>query len=160
MPVASRLRKYLRLPGGIALLLGLGAISAGGAAADAPDAIPQDGTAAAVFGGVRVRAEGEKIYLFEGGRESELRLGATRERAHLLRLLEPHRGAGVTLHSDPRLIMSGGGGAGFSLRDITKSVSDKPASANKGAPRSTAQPNLPKQETGRRDSNPPVSKRD
>ena len=67
-----------------------------------------------------IRSEGGKIYLSEGGRESELRLGATPERDRLLRLLEEHGAAGVKLDPDPRLIMSGGGGSGFSLRDIQR----------------------------------------
>ena len=69
-------------------------------------------------GDASVRSDGGKIYLSEGGRETELRLGATPQRERLLRLLEEHGYAGVKIDSDPRLIMSGGGGTGFSLWDI------------------------------------------
>ena len=42
--------------------------------------------------------------------------------------------AGVKLDRDPRLIMSGGGGSGFSLRDITKSYSSEPEPALQNSP--------------------------
>jgi hypothetical protein len=127
MSIARAFENYLRLPGGIALLLGLGTAATGGAAADMPDPTPQDGTSAVTLGGVTVRAEGSKIYLSEGGRETELRLSATPERERLLRLLEGYGPAGIKLDHDPRLIMSSGGGAGFSLWDAEKSQTAKPA---------------------------------
>src|SRR5216683_2801828 len=99
MKVPRSVGQWLRLPSRIALILGMGALSTAGARADAP----------------------------EGGRETELRLAATPQRDHLLRLLEERGAAGIKLDRDPRLIMSGGGGTGFSLWDTRKSITDKPA---------------------------------
>jgi hypothetical protein len=140
MPVTSRLRRYLRLPCGIALLLGFGALSAGSAAADVPEVAAGNSTVAAALGGTTLRAEGGKIYLREGGRESELQLGATPERERLLRLLEPHGATGVKLGADPRLIMSSGGGAGFSLRDVLRPFTEgsRPAPNTSPPPAPTA----------------------
>src|SRR4029077_18873098 len=115
MAVRRSVRKRLRLPGGAALILGLGALSTAGAQADTQVSQPASGDAS-------VRSDGGKIYLSEGGRETELRLGATPQRDRLVRLLDEQGSAGVKLGSDPRLIMSGGGGTGFSLRDIKNSI--------------------------------------
>ncbi len=108
MPIPRSLKRWLRLPSRLTLVLGLGALATTGARADAPD----EGNQSA-FGGVLIRSEGGKIYLSEGGRETELQLGPTAQRDHLLQLLEEHGSGGVKLDSDPRLIMSGGGGSGF-----------------------------------------------
>jgi hypothetical protein len=144
---------WLRLPSRVALILGLGALSSAGVRADTLD---QSNRTAS--GDVLVRSEGGKIFLTERGRETELRLGATAQRNLLLRLLEEHGPAGVKLDGDPRLLLAGGAGAGFSLRDVAKSLIGKPASGSKAAPAS-ARPNAPKQETAPRDSNPPVDKK-
>src|SRR5271169_192282 len=138
MPIPRSLRRWLHLPSRVALILGMGALSTTGARADAPE---QSNLTS--FGDVLIRSEGGRIYLSEGGRESELRLTATPQRDHLLRVLEEHGPAGVKLNADPRLIMSGGGGAGFSLRDITKSVTGEPAPRNQ--PQETTPRNPPKQ---------------
>jgi hypothetical protein len=139
MTIPRSVHRWLRLPSRIALILGLGALSTTGAAADAQPNQTASGDAV-------IRGDGGKIYLSEGGRETELRLSATPPRDRLLRLLEEHGPAGVKLDRDPRLIMSGGGGTGFSLRDITKSVTEKPAPAPQQAPpQVTAPPSLPKQ---------------
>ena len=106
MVISRSLHRWLRLPSRIALILGLGALSTTGAPADAQ----ADRTAS---GDALIRGDGGKIYLSEGGRETELRLRATPQRDRLLRLLEEHGAAGVKLDRDPRLIMSSGGGAGF-----------------------------------------------
>ena len=110
MPVPDVVKKHLRLPSRIALLLGLGALSVAGARADTPESAPQAGAEPVAAGDVTVRAEAGKIFLSESGRETELRLGATAQRDHLLRLLEKYGPAGIKLDADPRLIMSGGGG--------------------------------------------------
>jgi hypothetical protein len=104
----------------VALLLGIGALSAVGAHADTEKARLHGDEPADSSGGVSIRAEGGRIYFSEGGHEAELVLGATSKRENLLRLLEPHGPTGVRLHADPRLIMSSGGGAGFSLHDLTR----------------------------------------
>jgi hypothetical protein len=106
MAIPCSLYRWLHLPSRIALILGLGALSTAGAPADAQPNPTASGDAL-------IRSDGEKIYLSEGGRETELRLSATPQRDRLLRLLEEHGSAGVKLDRDPRLIMSSGGGAGF-----------------------------------------------
>ena len=106
MAMWRSLHRWLRLPSRIALILGLGALSTAGASADAQ----ANQTAS---GGPLIRSDGGRIYLSEGGCETELRLAATPQRDRLLRLLEQHGPVGVKLDRDPRLIMSSGGGAGF-----------------------------------------------
>jgi hypothetical protein len=137
MAIRTSLRRWLRLPGRAALILGLGALAPAVSRADAPD--QTDRTAS---GGLSIRSADGKIYLSEGGRESELQLGATPQRDRLLQLLKDHGPSGVKLDPDPRLIMSGGGGSGFSLRDIQRSLTGEPAPA----PRDPAQTRSPKRE--------------
>ena len=154
MPIPRSLRRWLRLPGRVALILGLGALSTAGARADTPDQAHRT-----AFRDVLIRSEGGKIYFSEGAKETELRLGATPERDHLLRLLQDHGPAGVKLDPDPRLIMSGGGGAGFSLRDIKNSVTGEPAPAPGNSPRAAPPPSSPKRGSAPRDPNPAVDKK-
>jgi len=132
MPIPRSLRRWLHLPSRVALILGMGALSTTGARADAPE--QRNLTS---FGDELIRSEGGRIYLSEGGRETELRLTATPQRDHLLRLLQEHGAAGIKLDSDPRLIMSGGGGTGFSLWDIKKSLTGKPTPAPQDPPPAT-----------------------
>jgi hypothetical protein len=121
MPISSSLPKWLRLPSRIALLLGLGALSAAGAKADTgevdpgrgPTRVPQQSVK--TFGDLLVWSEGERIYVAEPGREPrELPLGDTPETRHLRQLL---RRDGATKESPralhDRIILVGGGGAGF-----------------------------------------------
>jgi hypothetical protein len=120
MPVLNYLRQRLRLPRRIALIFGIGAISAVSANADgpAPDTstpirIPQQ--SAKAFGELRVWSNDGRIYLSEsGGPAQELALGDTAEALHLRRLLED----GGAVADDPqvlehRIILVGGGGAGL-----------------------------------------------
>jgi hypothetical protein len=107
MAISASVRKWLRLPGRAALILGLGTLSAAAARAD----VQRSQTAC---DGALVRSDEGKIYLSEGGRETELKLSATPQRDRLLRLLEEHGQAGIKLDPDPHLIMSGGGVTGFS----------------------------------------------
>ena len=153
MPIAHSLRRWLRLPGRAALILGLGALSGAAARADTPGQAHHTG-----LGDLQIRSEGGKIYLSEGGRESELRLGATPERDRLLRLLQDHGSGGVKLDPDPRLIMSGGGGSGFSLRDIKNSIIGEPAPARENAPQAPP-PRSPKPGPAPRDHNPATDKK-
>jgi hypothetical protein len=157
MPVPDAIKKCLRLPSRVAVLLGLGALSVAGARADAPELQP--GGMAVSHGGALVRAEDGKIYLSEGGRETELRLGATPQRDRLLLLLQPHGAAGVKLDADPRLIMSGGGGSGFSLHDITKSVTGEPAAGSQPPPRASTPRSPPEQGSAPRDHSRAASKK-
>jgi len=153
MPKPRSLRRWLRLPGRVALILGLGALSTAGARADTPETHQR-----ASPGDVLVRCEGGKIYLSEGGRETELRLGATPERDRLLRLLEEHGPDGIKLDPDPRLIMSGGGGTGFSLWDIKKSLTDKPTPAPQDPPQ-TRPSSAPEKGSAPRPHNPATDKK-
>jgi len=154
MPVPRSLRRWLHLPSRVALILGLGALSTAGAQADAPDQ-----SSLGSFGDISIRSEGGKIYFSEGGQETELQLGPTPQRDHLLRVLEEHGPAGIKLDPDPRLIMSGGGGTGFSLRDITKSFSGETKPAPQNSPQVTTPRSLPKQESGPRDHVAPTDKK-
>jgi len=136
MAIPRTLNRWLRLPGRVALILGLGALSAAGDRADAAGRGDR-----ATLGDVLVRTEDGKIYLSEGGRETELQLSATPQRDRLLRLLDEHGPSGVKLDHDPRLIMSSGGGAGFYWWGVRKPPTDKAAPA--GAPQGTTPPSSP-----------------
>src|ERR1700730_6628331 len=94
--------QWLRLPSRIALILGMGALSTAGARADAPEVGPGATVSPAGRVDVLIRSEGGQIFLSEGGRETELRLAATPQRDHLLRLLEEHGAAGIKLDRHPR----------------------------------------------------------
>jgi hypothetical protein len=137
MAVPRTLPRWLRLPSRIALILGMGELSTAGARADVPE--PHNPNRAS-FGDMQVRSEGGRIFLSEGGRESELRLSATPERDRLLRLLEGHGPDGIKLDQDPRLIMSSGGGSGFYWWGTRKPLMDKPAPALQNPPRVPAPP--------------------
>jgi hypothetical protein len=152
MAIPRSVRKWLRLPGRVALILGLGALSTTGVQADTKASKPASGDAS-------VRSDGGKIYLSEGGRETELRLGATPQRDRLLRLLEEHGPAGVKLDSDPRLIMSGGGGSGFSLRDIKNSVIGEPTPAPESSPQAAPPPSSPEPRSAPRKHGPAADKK-
>lgn len=143
MAIRTSLSRWLSLPGRAALILGLGALAPAVARTDAPD--QADRTAS---GDLSIRSGDGKIYLSEGGRETELRLGATPERDRLLQLLQDHGPSGVKLDPDPRLIMSGGGGSGFSLRDIQRSLTNEPPPA----PQNPPQTNAPKREPAPRNN--------
>jgi hypothetical protein len=146
-------RSWLRLPGRLALILGVGALSTAVGRNDA-----QAGQTAS--GDALIRSDGEKIYLLEDGRETELQLRATPQRDRLLQLLEEHGPAGIKLNADPRLIMSGGGGAGFSLWDLKKSVTDKEAVPDpQDPPRPTAPTGAPERRPAPRYRSPVTDKK-
>jgi hypothetical protein len=144
MPIPRSLRRWLRLPGRVALILGLGTLSTAGARADTLDQAHRTS-----FDDILIRSEGGKIYLTEGGRESELQLTATPQRDHLLRLLEEHGPGGVKLDRDPRLIMSSGGGSGFYWWGVKKPTTDKAAPAGSAPPPGTPSPSPPDQRPAR-----------
>jgi len=152
MAIPPCLSRWFRLPGRLALILGLGALSTAGAQGATGEG---DGRAGAGL----IRSEDGKIFLSEGGRETELRFTATPERDHLLRLLEEHGPAGVKFDADPRLIMSGGGGAGFSFWDLRKAVTDKPASAPRPQQPTTATPNSPQPQSAPGNHGPATDKK-
>ena len=137
MAIPRAVYQWLRLPSRLALILGLGALSTTGAPADAQPNQTASGDAL-------IRSDGGKIYLSEGGRDTELRLSATPQRDRLLRLLEEHGSAGVKLDRDPRLIMSSGGGAGFYWWGQKKSTPDGVAPAGSApSPQATEPRNIP-----------------
>src|SRR4051812_37462041 len=112
MRVPIRARKWLGLPSRVALLLGIGALSVGGADATALD---QDGhpaeapqTATEQFGKLRVWTDGEQIFLTEASESArKLRLGDTAEARRLRELLQ--RGGAINsraaIHLD-RMILA------------------------------------------------------
>jgi hypothetical protein len=144
MVISHSVRRWLRLPGRIALVLGLGTLPTVVARADTPG-----DRSRTISGDMLIRSEGGKIYLTEGGRETELRLGATPQRDHLLRLLQEHGPSGVKLDRDPRLIMSSGGGSGFYWWGARKPATDKAAPAGSAPPPGTIQPSTPDQRPAR-----------
>lgn len=157
MPASRSWKTWLGLPSRLALTLGLGAAAVAGARADAPADHERIGP-----GDVLIRSEGGKIYLSEGGRESELRLGATPERDRLLRLLQDHGPTGVKLDRDPRLIMSSGGGSGFYWSGARKLLPNEPIPALQNMPPLPTPPRLapgPNPPVGPRDSHQPADKK-
>ena len=157
MAKSRSMHRWLRLPSRVALILGLGALSTAGAGADAR-------ASQMASGDVLLRSDGGKIYLSEGGRETELRLGATPQRERLLRLLEEYGPAGIKLDPDPRLMMSGGAGSGFSLRDIRNSIVGEPTPAPQDPPQVTPSPTPgldpgAKRGSARRNHNPAADKK-
>ena len=130
MSLPSSLRKWLRLPSRIALLLGLGALSATGAEAAVAEADLGDGLmrvpqqSAKSFGELRIWSEAGRIYVSEGGKDAqELNLGDTPEARHLRQMLD-RGGAGAAsprvLHD--RIILVGGGGDGFHWAPAAKAA--------------------------------------
>jgi hypothetical protein len=128
--------KWLRLPSRVALLLGLGALSAAGAKADTPDLgkepmrVPQH--SAKTFGELRIWNDDGRIFVSEAGREAqELRLGDTAEARHLRQLLARDGAAAESPHIlQDRIILVGGGGDGFHWAPAGKTrTSGKPAAS-------------------------------
>ena len=144
--IPSAMRSWLHLPSRIALLFGLGALSAAGANANTGDShsgyvparVPQHSVK--TFGDLLVWSEGERIYVAEPGTEArELPLGYTPETRRLRQLLQRD---GATKESPralhDRIILVGGGGDGFHWapprqlngRHKTNSAIGKPADAH------------------------------
>ena len=122
MPVPSYARKWFGLSSRIALLLGIGAISAAASAQAEATPVDQEGQLAPVpqqsvkrFGEMRLWSDGGRIYLSEsGGKARELSLGNTPEAQHLRQLLEHNRAvADAPQLLQHRIILVGGGGNGF-----------------------------------------------
>ncbi len=114
-------RNWLRQPSRIALMLGMGALSAASAEAAVAEAKLGDGLtrvpqqSAKNFGELRIWTEGGRIYLSEGDKDAqELSLADTLEARHLRQLLE-RDGAAVDSPRvlQHRIILVGGGGDGF-----------------------------------------------
>jgi hypothetical protein len=121
MPGPSYMRKWSGLPSRIALLLGIGAMTATAApqsearsvVPSEPPQVPQH--SAANFGEVQLWSEGGRIYLSEAsGEPRQLRLGDTAEARALRELLERHGATAATPHiMRHRIILVGGGGMGI-----------------------------------------------
>jgi hypothetical protein len=109
---------WLRLPSRIALLLGVGALSATGTNVAAAEPhlgkgltrAPQQ--SAKSFGELRIWREGERIYISEDGKDAqELQLGDTPQMRHLRHLLETEGAiTGSPSVVQHRMILVGGGG--------------------------------------------------
>jgi hypothetical protein len=149
MLIPSSMRNWLRLPSQIALLLGLGALSAAGAKADRgeahpgcePSRVPQQSVK--TFGDLLVWSKGERIYFAEPGKEAqELALGDTPE-AHHLRQLVTRDGATAASPRAlrDRIILVGGGGAGFQW--VPARQPNSPGKTNGSAVRTTGKPSDP-----------------
>jgi hypothetical protein len=110
MPIPRSLKGWLRLPGRVALILGLGALSTAAARGDTSEQSNPTSS-----GDMLIRSEGGKIYLSEGGREfQELQLRDTAEAERLKQIFEHNRAiAGSDVVRLNPTILAGGGGAGF-----------------------------------------------
>ena len=151
MAIPRSLHRWLRLPSRIALILGLGALSSTGAPADAQANQTASGDAL-------IRSDGGRIYLSEGGRETELQLTATPQRDRLLRLLEEH--GPTKLDRDPRLIMSSGGGSGFYWWGQKKSTTNGVAPAGSAPPPQVTAPSGSAKQSTPRDRSPASDKKE
>ena len=110
MTIQSTARAWLRLPGRLALILGLSALSTAGARADTPEQAQRG-----AVDDLLIRSESGKIFLSEGGRDfRELKLRDTVEAQRLRQLLEDRNRAEGAAHLrlDPTM-MASGGGSGF-----------------------------------------------
>ena len=127
MRVSWPLMRWLRLPSRVALLLGLGALSAAGARADPAQDQPGGGIAPIAHGdrasldGLLIRAEGSRLYVAEGGGEfQELRLGDIPEALLVQQLIERSGEAAATGIRLTPMRLAGSGGAGFHWGPIEK----------------------------------------
>jgi len=121
MPIPRALRRWLRLPGRVALILGLGALSTAGARADTPDQGRQ-----AALGDLLIRSVGGKIYLSESGQEFQpLQLSDTPAARHFRQLVETRMGPRGTVDAQAKsTVLAGGGGSGFSWWDTARKTAD------------------------------------
>jgi hypothetical protein len=157
MSLSFSVPKWLHLPSRIAVLLGFGALSAAAAQANATgvelgsrsERVPQQ--SAKSFGELRIWTEAGRIYVSENGKAAqELRLGDTPQ-AHRLREVLERDGADANSPRvlPDRIILVGGGGAGFDWapadRNRTSQAPGAPpatsfGSTNPGAPPQTTPP--------------------
>jgi hypothetical protein len=157
MRVSRSLRRWLRPPSRIALLLGLGALATGGARADTGQDTPGAGVAPIAHGdqastsGLLIRIEGGQVYLSEAGGEfRELRLGDAPEAVLLRQLLERNAASagttGIPLHP---MILAGNGGDGFHWspggRSATRDKSGPAGSSTPAVGGPSARPTTPLQ---------------
>lgn len=151
MSLQSLWRRWLRLPGRLALLFGAGALSVAGAEtavaaphlSDGPIRVPQQSGKS--FAEVLVWSEAGRIYFFESGRgPQELQLGNTPEARHLRQLLESEAATGVSPRVlKHRMILVGGGGMGTHWGDAAPSA-DPGRGGREPAPRSNDKTERPR----------------
>lgn len=152
-------RRWLRLPSRIALILGVGALSATGARADHPADRRDPAVAPEPCGDLVIRSERGKIYLSEAGREfREVALGNTPEARRLKQLLESTGSAAAPggLRLSP-MLLAGGGGAGFHWAPFGKAdnpppetgaTPSRPAAPRTGTPQKPTSPTPPRPPEG------------
>jgi hypothetical protein len=112
--------KWLRLPSRVALLLGMGALSAAGARADATHEVQGGGPEPlaqkehVTSGDLLIWGKNRQLYFSEhGGRGEPLYLGDTAEARHLRQLLQQHGAESSAVRLD-RMMLAGAGGKGIS----------------------------------------------
>jgi hypothetical protein len=132
MSLSSFIQKRLRLPSRIALLLGLGALSAAGARADGIETPPtgpvsHDGSTVT---NLLVRAEAGRIYVSEGGQEIEL-MDTAQARLVMQLIVENGTSGPIGMQLKPT-VLAGAGGSGFHWAPADKADTS-------GKPNSTAQ---------------------
>lgn len=145
MAMPQGVRAWLSLPSisRVALMLGLGALSAGTTPAEAATAepaarVPQQSVAS--LGELRLWSEGERIFVSErGGEARELRLGDTAAARRLRDLLE-RAGANADAPQivQDRIILVGGGGQGYSWNPSERHPGAGGSAPAASGPRSTA----------------------
>jgi len=132
---------WLRLPSRLALLLGLGAVAAVGARAEAARSADHVGGA---LSDLRIQVRGGQVYVSErGGEYRALRLGQSPEARALARLLANSNRPAIDAASRA-IILAGGGGPGFhwAPADKTGNAGHQPSNTSSPA-RKTAAPTAP-----------------
>ncbi len=131
--MSSSMRDWLRLPSRIALLLGLGALSAAGAGTEAAVAAPVRVPPQSVksLGDLLIWQDGGRIFISEAGKAAEeLRLGDTAEADRLRQLLAREGATAAMPHAlRDRVILVGAGGAGLHWETQRPDDPNKPHSA-------------------------------
>jgi len=109
MRLPGSIRKWLHFPSRIGLMVGLGALSAAGAQADAT-AAQDNGNLAQ---NLRIRLEGGQVYISERGSDfRKLPLGDSAETRQFVQLLKSANSSEVEANSR-EIILAGAGGGGF-----------------------------------------------
>jgi hypothetical protein len=139
MSLSSFIQKRLRLPSRIALLLGLGALSAAGARAETTASHNNS----SAFGDVQMRLEGGHVFVSERNGEFR-RLGDSAETRLLIQLLENDASAAGGVRP-PMTKLAGAGGSGFhwapaDTADTSRKASSTAQSSTRKAVGTTAPP--------------------
>lgn len=156
----SEKRNISKIPAGVALLLGAGALSAASGNAGAtnlthPSALAPVSSLAPNSPGIQLWTENSRIYLSEAsGGQRELTLGSGQQKERLVELLQR---AGASAPSAaiglPRILLAGGGGDGFhftprrSSERATAISRAKPGTSTETGPAAPPDTNSPIQKT-------------